>query len=148
MKYCYKCGKQLPDIANYCDGCGTRQTGNPLVKDKPKQLSMPKAVATPSVRNETKPKDDEENIWGILALIFAFISPLIGFILGIVGTQRIKDHKCKYYQMSFASIFVAIVVVIVWIVLLILFYFGIIMFSFASWARGVGGGYEILSSMW
>ena len=147
MKYCYRCGKQLPDIANFCDGCGTKQIVKPLVEDTQKQLSMPKVVATSPVKNETKPKDDE-NIWGILALIFAFVSPVIGFILGIVGTQRIKDHKSKYYQMSFASIFVAIVVVIVWIVLLILFYFGIIIVSFASWARGVGGGYEILSSMW
>ena len=150
MKYCYKCGKQLSDLAKYCDGCGTKQLIESTISQEKVKDSIPNDSSISHPINNKKEKNDDHNveILGIISLLFAFLNPFVGFILGIIGTKKIKDHSSKYYHMAFASIFVAIVVVLLAILMYILFYFGIAFFSALSWARGIGGKHEILSTMW
>ena len=139
MKYCYKCGKQLLDGANFCDSCGTKQrVESPMEQETVKEIA-PKVVYNPQPITNVKETSNSNGIevLGILSLIFAFFAPVVGFILGIVGTQKIKDHNSKYYKMAFASIFVAIGIIILAIIATILIYFGIALLSFLSYGSGM-----------
>lgn len=64
MKYCTKCGKEIPDDAIVCHFCGC------------------------SV--ETK-KSDETNGMAIAGFVSSFFIPLLGLIFGIIGFRNSKE---------------------------------------------------------
>ena len=84
MKYCIKCGQQLPDQAMFCSKCGTKQPG----VESSNNVPVSAEVNEPSVR---KGKTDFSNflklrvfgLWGGIALfflIFNLISGACGFL--------------------------------------------------------------------
>ena len=77
--YCYNCGKEIADSAIACVYCG-------------------KPVITENT-TEKKEKKQSPALW-ILSMIYVFISPLIGFILGLTGTFKYKDEVNKKRAMS------------------------------------------------
>ena len=97
MKYCQKCGKELMDEAVICPGCGC-------------------AVAAEAYKMQ---RYTEENS-GIAtaAMIFAFISPLVGIILGIIGVS--KYTVPEYRQRSINAIGVSLAVFFVCLGILII----------------------------
>lgn len=93
MKYCSKCGKEIVDDAVICVHCGCQ------VKD----------TSTPSVQQVAQ--SDESNGLAIGALVCAFLIPLVGLILGIVGLSKYKTPS--YRSQCTTAIILSIVV---WIV--------------------------------
>jgi uncharacterized membrane protein YvbJ len=77
MKYCAKCGKELFDEAVICPGCGC-PTG-----------PMP----APRVTQNTPPKAQPDRTG--LALLFAFLIPIVGLIMGIIGLNNTTDPKLQ-----------------------------------------------------
>lgn len=97
MKYCSKCGKELVDEAVICVGCGCPVSGAP-------------APATQTSQNPETP--------GLAtgAIVCAFLLPLIGLILGIVGNSKYKDPTLK--NKSKSAIFLSLGM---WIIYAVIF---------------------------
>ena len=74
MKYCQKCGKELMDEAVICPCCGC-------------------AVAAEAYKMQREAT--ETGALATTALVFAFISPIVGIILGIIGTAKYTTKKYK-----------------------------------------------------
>lgn len=92
MKYCEKCGKEIDNNAVVCPGCGASTAVN----------------ASPVTTTESEnPKTAR------MAMGFAFLLPIVGIILGIIGLKKYSDPKLK--KQCIIAIPVAIVAWIVWI---------------------------------
>ena len=76
MKYCKKCGKELRDEAVICVGCGC-------------------SVSETSSSNRHSAAASENPTLAIMSLIFAFIMPPIGCILGIIGMNQYSDPTLR-----------------------------------------------------
>ncbi len=96
MKYCQKCGKELMDEAIICPGCGC-------------------AVAAEAYRMQRYA--EENGGLATAAIIFAFISPLVGIILGIIGIS--KYTVAEYKQRSINAIAISLAVFFVCLGILI-----------------------------
>ncbi|MBR6940534.1 MAG: zinc ribbon domain-containing protein [Clostridia bacterium] len=91
MKYCEKCGKEIDDNAVICPGCGASATVN----------------ASPITTAESEnPKTAR------MAIGFAFLIPIVGIIMGIIGLKKYTDPKLK--KQCIIAIPLAIVMMIVW----------------------------------
>ena len=92
--FCPKCGKQIHDEAVVCIGCGCQVPGKTTIPEN----------------TDNKPQK-ESNSTANCALIFAFLIPIVGLIMGIIGCVKYKTPAYK------TRCTIAIVVsVIVWIV--------------------------------
>ena len=76
MKYCSKCGKELADEAVVCVGCGF-----PVNTAASKQSMI--AIDENAAKKETFS-------FANCALIYAFLIPIVGLILGIIGLVKCK----------------------------------------------------------
>jgi len=81
MKYCSKCGKELLDEAVICVGCGCPVSGGPLSKPSAPQEAPFEKKESPGTAN--------------CALVFAFLIPIVGLIMGIYGWTKYKDSKLR-----------------------------------------------------
>lgn len=72
MKYCSKCGKELRDEAVVCVGCG-----------------CPVPITSAS-NNHNTPAGENPTIAN-LAVAFAFLIPIAGFVLGLIGMSKYQD---------------------------------------------------------
>lgn len=97
MKHCAKCGKELFDEAVVCPECGCA-TGEALHS---------------GMTNNTSDKRGLRESAGLAntSLAFAFLVPIVGFILGLIG---VSTYKTKIYKgQSKAAIFISVAVEIV-----------------------------------
>ncbi len=103
MKYCTKCGKQLFDEAVFCPGCGcpVPVAGNQYAQYQPQYQ---------------QPQKKESSGTATAAIICAFLLPVIGLILGIVGNSKYTDPNLK--RKSKAAIFLSIGM---WIIYFVIF---------------------------
>ena len=53
-----------------------------------------------ALKDEMEKLTDEELVFGILAIIFAFIFPLAGLITGLIGWQRGEKFEIYYNKAS------------------------------------------------
>ena len=83
MKYCSKCGKELFDEAVVCPGCGCPVPGTPV------QATQPAAT-----------QETEKNTMITVGMISAFLLPLLGVILGIVGMNKYQNPVLKQKSKS------------------------------------------------
>lgn len=95
MKFCQKCGKELFDEAVICTGCGCSCA--------PQQSN---AYNSNVVSNQVP--DQESSSTANCALLFAFLMPIIGVILGIVGVRKYKNPT--YKTRCIVAIIVSVVV--------------------------------------
>lgn len=99
--FCQKCGKEINDEAVVCVGCGCPV--KPLQSATTTTPSYPKPIPESS-GNATS------------AIVFAFLMPIVGLILGIIGACKYKNpilqNKCK------GAIFISIGMWIVYAVIL------------------------------
>ena len=72
MKYCSKCGKQLMDEAVVCIGCGCSVSTAPKATTQHTHAEQSSTLAT-------------------LSYVFAFLIPIVGVILGIIGMAVYKN---------------------------------------------------------
>ena len=86
MKYCVKCGKELVDEAVVCPGCGCA-AGN--------ENSNHKEYASRPVEVEDTHDAPESSGLASAAIALSFISPIVGFILGLVGLSKYKTDRCR-----------------------------------------------------
>ena len=87
--FCQKCGKEINNDAVICVGCGC-----PVNQEKAA------AIFTPQ-----KPVRESKDLANC-ALIFAFVAPIVGLILGIIGTCKYKTPSLK--SKCTGSIFISI----------------------------------------
>lgn len=96
MKYCQTCGKEIHDDAEICPYCGCRIAKN---------------------------KDDNDNGMAIAALVLAFLVPIVGFILGIVGLSKYRSGSSR--GMCIAAVILPLVDIFIVIMYFVLFAFAI-----------------------
>lgn len=101
MKYCSKCGKEIMDEAVICVHCGCQ------VETIGAQNN---AFLQPQTITNTKATQPESNTLLTCAIIFAFLMPIVGVILGIVGLVKYKSTQLRH-----ASIGAIVVSIAVWI---------------------------------
>ncbi|MBR2943600.1 MAG: zinc ribbon domain-containing protein [Clostridia bacterium] len=77
--YCYNCGKEIDNSAIACVYCG-----KPVVTEN---------------KTESNEKKESPVMW-ILGMVFAFIAPFIGLLLGIIGCSNYKDELLKRKSVS------------------------------------------------
>lgn len=92
MKFCEKCGKELMDEAVVCVGCGCPVNTTPA--QQPYQPAPQQA----------RPAGKSGSVTA--AMICAFLMPLIGLIVGLVGMSKNYDPqlKNKYKSVMLLSI--------------------------------------------
>lgn len=106
--FCSKCGNEINDMAAICPNCGCPTEKYPQETN----------VATQSVQSTSAPKieDGEKPTLARCALVFSFLMPIVGLILGIVGVIKYKTDDLK--KKCIIAIPVSIVV---WIISAVVF---------------------------
>lgn len=79
MKYCSKCGKELFDEAVVCPGSGCAVGGNSPAQFNNKNTTI--QSESPTLAN--------------CSIAFAILMPIVGLILGIIGTIKYTDETLK-----------------------------------------------------
>ena len=74
IKYCSKCGKELPEMTRFCPECGTKLWG---FEDEP-------TYPTASVQRPVQNNDEGIGIWIFLGVLISWFTLLGGVILAIV----------------------------------------------------------------
>lgn len=87
MRYCVNCGKAIEDNAAVCPSCGTTEI---LSNQSASVIEKSGALAT----------------W---AIICAFVVPLVGLVLGIIGCCTYK-REAKYRKLCIAAIPISVVI--------------------------------------
>ena len=100
--FCSNCGTQIVDGARFCGVCGTQiLQANPQVEvqQNVQQPIMGQVVyqAEPEVDPVRKELAEQAAgsalTWGILSLVFAYITGFLGIIFGCVGISKAKKFK-------------------------------------------------------
>lgn len=101
--FCTKCGKEINDQAVVCVHCGCLvENGN---------HGGYASVSNMTAGTETA----EKSTLAVLSFVFAFLMPIVGFVLGIVGAIKYKNRK--YKNLSVIAIPLSIVAWIIYIVM-------------------------------
>lgn len=102
MKYCKNCGKELEDDIAYCPKCGCETNNTP--------------------QDYTHVYQHESDGLAKAALILAFLLPVIGFVLGIIGavTYKTKQYKNESACAAILSIVVPGFIVAVYFLIIAL----------------------------
>lgn len=88
------------------------------------------AQAAPAAQSAAAPVDPQKtNTMAILALVFAFLIPLVGFILAIVAMSKIKKTNEGGKGLAVAGLIISILNMLAQIVLIILLTVGIVNFG-------------------
>lgn len=116
MGFCPNCGKELRDDELFCSECGnavnaasqqTIQGQQPIYGQQPYSPQQVPQAQYPAVSAEKKGL-------AVCALVFSFLMPIVGIILGIIGAVKYKTPKFK--NQCIAAIPISIVVWIINIV--------------------------------
>lgn len=98
MKHCKKCGAQLADDDTYCYFCGAN------LEEEQKE--------EPVFRNHDEdsyvPRSTEFNNIALVGFIFAFVSPIIGLVLSIIGLNKARELNGLGRGYAIGGIIVAI----------------------------------------
>ena len=98
--FCKNCGAQLDEGAQFCKKCGTRTTNEPAVG----------GYSQPNVQQHK----EETNVCAILGFIFAFLMPVVGLVLSIVGRG-----KQQYRSLATAGMVISILSIVTYIIVVI-----------------------------
>lgn len=85
--FCQKCGKGIEDSAVVCPNCGCPVNG-----------AAPASVGNTNPAVQPQPYATEEGEkpgLSTCAIAFAILMPIVGLILGIIGTVKYKETKLK-----------------------------------------------------
>ena len=112
--YCKYCGQQINDDAYVCVHCGR------VVAEQPR---------------ENKPND--VNIYAVLSLVFAFLMPVAGIVLGVIGMSDAKKTGGNGRGPAVAGLTLSIVFIVLVILALVVY---LSMFNaILEYASSVGG---------
>lgn len=105
--FCFKCGKQIADGSLYCPHCGTAQN--------PEQVGQ---NANCSEQEKCQPQEYNNTI-AICGLVFAFLVPIVGFVLGLISAMSMKVSPI-WRTVSLFSILISVVIPVVTAVLILI----------------------------
>ena len=112
--YCKYCGQQINDDAYVCVHCGR------VVAEQPR---------------ENKPND--VNIYAVLSLVFTFLMPVAGIVLGVIGMSDAKKTGGNGRGLAVAGLTLSIVFIVLVILALVVY---LSMFNaILEYASSVGG---------
>ena len=97
--FCPTCGNQIQDNAAICPNCGCPTNNQP-----PQQAVAP-ATSAPMLENGETPG------MATAAIVCAFLFPLLGLILGIVGAVKYKTPSLKS-----RSVIAIVLSLVVWVI--------------------------------
>lgn len=109
MKYCQYCGTQMDDAATACPQCY-----QPTAYSAPVQ---PNYYQQPYVKPETA-------TLSTCAIVFAFLAPVVGLILGIIGmcTHKVEEFKKRSrLAVIFAGVMIVLSIVLSVIMFVVVF---------------------------
>ena len=126
---CIKCGKELPENTQFCSECGASQKQNTQPQNQVQQaqygqpqyqdpMQQPQYGQPPYQNPPQQQASKGDKTLATCAVVFAFLMPIVGLILGIVGVCKIKDEKLK--KQCILAIPVSIVVWIVGAIIMML----------------------------
>ena len=92
--YCKNCGHELQDNSEFCVYCGARQGSNNV-------------------------NGKDSSTLALLSIIFAFVQPIVGLILGIVGVLQGKSSKSK--KMAIVGLILSFIMLFVYLILTFVF---------------------------
>ncbi len=97
MKFCPNCGKELRDDELFCSECGNAVNAAPQQPIQGQQPIYGQQPYSPQQASQFQqpPIEKEKNTLATCALVFAFLMPIVGLILGIIGTVKYKSEKLK-----------------------------------------------------
>lgn len=87
--FCSKCGKEISDKDKYCPYCGCEISQNEKSGNESSDLQQKEVTQTPVQEIRA------DRTVGVLSLVFAFIFPLVGLIISIIGLVKYKDKENK-----------------------------------------------------
>jgi len=87
--FCSKCGKEISDKDKYCPYCGCENSQNEKSRNESSDLQQKEVTQTPVQEIRA------DKTVGVLSLVFAFIFPLVGLIISIIGLVKYKDKENK-----------------------------------------------------
>ena len=90
MKFCQSCGTQLLDEAVFCPNCGCAVATEPAP-----QAPMGQAPMGQMPMGQMPVAPAESSGTATCAIVFAFLIPLVGLILGIVGMNKYQTPALK-----------------------------------------------------
>lgn len=100
MKFCQSCGSQLLDEAAFCPNCGCAVATEPAPQAPMGQAPMGQAPMgqapmgqMPMGQMPVAPAESSGT--ATCAIVFAFLIPLVGLILGIVGMNKYQTPALK-----------------------------------------------------
>lgn len=105
MKYCTKCGAQIPDDAKFCPSCGASVAEHPAYEENRQQVN-------------NFPGEEKYSVLTILGVVFAFLSCVIGLILSILAyneakrTFSLKNQSLAKTGIILSSVFIGLDVVL------------------------------------
>lgn len=102
--YCFKCGKQIDEGAQYCPHCGAAQG-----------RGQDTAVNEENVKRQ---EQTYNNTIAICGIIFAFLMPIVGFVLGLISAMSMKVSPL-WRTVSLFSILISVVIPVVTAVLIL-----------------------------
>ncbi len=117
MKICPNCGNQVMDAAVVCVSCGCSLAPQQPQYQQPMNYGQPQyqQPVQPQYQQPVQPMyqpnpmmDMESSSTANCALLFAFLMPIVGFIMGIVGLNKYKNPT--YRGRCTAAIIVSIVI--------------------------------------
>lgn len=103
--YCSKCGNEIDNDALICPKCGCATANMPNTMKKRVGGDIPPAP------------DEDESLWKN-GIILAFIIPIVGLIMGIMGCVQYKNPN--YRNNSIIAIIISIIVTVIYTVIIAL----------------------------
>lgn len=126
---CSKCGKDIAETDHFCSNCGeVNDRYNPDGSSNPEDsygysngygASGGDDIYTsrPTYQNESYGVKPESPALGILSIVFAFIWPFVGMILGIVGLAKLKEKPNR--TKCIIGLVLSVVFLVIYIVLVV-----------------------------
>lgn len=103
MKYCSKCGAQLADDDDYCYFCGA----------KFEEIKQEELKEQPTFQDQSYYEDkyygQRPNTVALFGFVFAFLSPIVGLILSIIGLKKAKEYNGLGKGYAIAGIIISVV---------------------------------------
>ena len=103
MKHCKHCGAQLADDDTYCYFCGAN-----LEEETEKVEAKPFDSYGDNYNNNYVHYHNQTNTLAVVGFVMAFLSPIVGLVLSILGLNRAKMMNGLGRKMAVAGIIVAI----------------------------------------
>ena len=121
---CNYCGNELPKDANYCPYCKAQ------VLDREEYASSTETTESTTKTEAKTNTADTGLVLGIIAIIFAFFSPIVTIILASIGlgeAQKVSPEKAKTSIMVNRIAFAFAIISIVYSILktIVVFSYGV-----------------------